>query len=92
VFSRVSRLPFERRGDTASDSERTETTLTSREHARRLMLILLSSQGGPESTAGPSGGETGERDDDRQAGDGRDDSPEADERRTTALVEALMLT
>jgi hypothetical protein len=56
------------------------------------MLILLSSQGGPESNAGPSGGETGERDDDRQAGDGRDDSPEADERRTTALVEALMLT
>jgi hypothetical protein len=66
--------------------------MTSREHARRLMLILLSSQGGPESNAGPSGDETGERGDDRQVGDGPDDSPEADERRTRALVEALVLT
>ena len=56
------------------------------------MLILLSSQGSPESSAGPSGDETGERGDERQVGEGRDDSPEADERRTTALVEALMLT
>jgi hypothetical protein len=56
------------------------------------MLILLSSQGGPESNAGPSGDDTGERGDERQVGDGLDDSPEADERRTTALVEALVLT
>jgi hypothetical protein len=66
--------------------------MTSREHARRLMLILISSPGGPESSAGPSGDETRERGDDRQVGDGLDDSPETDERRTTALVEALMLT
>ena len=64
--------------------------MTSREHARRLMLILLSSQGGPESSAGTD--EAGERGDDRQVGDGPDDSPEADERRTRALVEALVLT
>ena len=56
------------------------------------MLILLSSQGGPESTAGPSGDETAERGDERQVGEGPDDSPETDARRTTALVEALVLT
>jgi len=61
--------------------------MTSREHARRLMLILLSS-GGPDGGAD----EAGERADDGQAGDGRGDPPEADERRTTALVEALALT
>jgi hypothetical protein len=66
--------------------------MTSREHARRLMLILLSSQGGTESNAGPLGDETGQHGDERQAGEGLDDSPEADERRTTALVEALVLT
>jgi hypothetical protein len=66
--------------------------MTSREHARRLMLILLSSQGGPESVTDPSGDETGEHGDERQAGEGHDDSPETDERRTTALVEALVLT
>jgi hypothetical protein len=66
--------------------------MTSREHARRLMLILLSSQGGPDRSAGPSGDETGEHGDERQVGEGRDDSPEADERRTTALVEALVMT
>jgi hypothetical protein len=65
--------------------------MTSREHARRLMLILLTSQGAAESGAGPLGDETGEREE-RQARDGLDDSPEADERRTTALVEALVLT
>ena len=64
--------------------------MTSREHARRLMLILLSSQGGPESSVGTD--EAGERNDDRQIGEASDDSPETDERRTTALVEALMLT
>ena len=66
--------------------------MTSREHARRLMLILLSSQGAPEAGAGPSGDETGEHGDECQVDEGRDDSPEADERRTTALVEALVLT
>jgi hypothetical protein len=66
--------------------------MTSREHARRLMLILLSSQGGPESATGPSGDETGKHGDGCQVGEGPDDSPEADERRTTALVEALVLT
>jgi hypothetical protein len=66
--------------------------MTSREHARRLMLILLTSPGAPESGAGPLGDETGERGDGRQVRDGLDDSSEADERRTTALVEALMLT
>ena len=66
--------------------------MTSREHARRLMLILLSSQGGSEGSARPSGDETGERGSERQVGDGQDDSPEADERRTAALVEALVLT
>lgn len=66
--------------------------MTSREHARRLMLILLSSQGGPEGGAGATGDDAGNGDDDRQGADGRDDSAEADERRTTALVEALVLT
>ncbi|HZC28455.1 MAG TPA: hypothetical protein VE269_01855 [Gaiellaceae bacterium] len=65
--------------------------MTSREHARRLMLILLSSQGGSESGAGRTD-EAGERNDDRQIGEASDDSPETDERRTTALVEALVLT
>jgi hypothetical protein len=65
--------------------------MTSREHARRLMLILLSSPGGPESAAGRTD-EAGDRSDDRQASEACDDSPEADERRTTALVETLMLT
>lgn len=65
--------------------------MTSREHARRLMLILLSSQGGPESGAGHTE-EAGERSDDSQIREACDDSPEADERRTTALVEALVLT
>ena len=64
--------------------------MTSREHARRLMLILLSSQRGPES--GVRTDEAGERSDDRQISEACDDSPEADERRTTALVEALVLT
>jgi hypothetical protein len=56
------------------------------------MLILLSSQGGPESTTGPSRDETGERADEGEVADGLDDAPETDERRTTALVEALVLT
>ena len=65
--------------------------MTSREHARRLMLILLSNQEGSESSVGRTD-EAGERDDDRQVDGGPDDSPEADERRTRALVDALVLT
>jgi hypothetical protein len=65
--------------------------MTSREHARRLMLILLSSPGGPESSVGRTD-DAGEGGDDRQIAEACDDSPEADERRTTALVEGLVLT
>jgi hypothetical protein len=61
--------------------------MTSREHARRLMLILLSSQAGPDSTDEHAG----EPAEDRQAPDGRDDSTEGDERRTSRLVDALTL-
>jgi len=62
--------------------------MTSREHARRLMLILLSSQPGPdEREHQPS-----EAADDRQARDGRDDSTEGDERRTRRTVDAVILT
>jgi hypothetical protein len=66
--------------------------MTSREHARRLMLILLSSQPGPAEGAGSKERRTGEPADDRQATDGRDDSTEGEERRTTALVDAPILT
>jgi hypothetical protein len=62
--------------------------MTSREHARRLMLILLSSQPAPD--AGDE--QHGEAADDRQAPDGRDDSTDGDERRTSRLVDALILT
>ena len=65
--------------------------MTSREHARRLMLILLSSQAGSRN-AGRTDERADETTDDRQADDGRDDSSDGDERRTTALVEALILT
>jgi hypothetical protein len=64
--------------------------MTSREHARRLMLILLSSQSGPSRSAGSTDDRADEAADNRQADDGRDDSTEGDERRTTALVEALI--
>jgi hypothetical protein len=66
--------------------------MTSREHARRLMLILLSSQSGPTGAAGSRDEHSGEPTDDRQAPDGRDDSTDGDERRTARLVDALMLT
>jgi hypothetical protein len=66
--------------------------MTSREHARRLMLILLSSQAGSAGDAGSAERRTGDPADDRQATDGRDDSTDGDERRTTALVDALILT
>jgi hypothetical protein len=62
--------------------------MTSREHARRLMLILLSSQPGPD--AGDE--RTSEATADRQAPDGRDDSTDGDEQRTRRLVDALILT
>jgi hypothetical protein len=66
--------------------------MTSREHARRLMLILLSSQAGPAGGAGSEEEHAGERADECQAPDGRDDSTEGDERRTCRLVDALVLT
>ena len=62
--------------------------MTSREHARRLMLILLSSPSGPSGGAASDEG-SGEAADDCQAAEGRDDSTEGDERRTTALVELM---
>jgi hypothetical protein len=62
--------------------------MTSREHARRLMLILLSSPAGAEQ-----GDErTSEATADRQAPDGHDDSTDGDEQRTRRLVDALILT
>jgi hypothetical protein len=62
--------------------------MTSREHARRLMLILLSSQAGADA----EDEHAGETTDDRQATDGRDDSTEGDEQRTRRLVDSLILT
>jgi hypothetical protein len=65
--------------------------MTSREHARRLMLILLSSGSGtPES--GAERDRSGERHDDRQARDGRDDSTEGDDRGETRLLEVFALS
>jgi hypothetical protein len=61
--------------------------MTSREHARRLMLILLSSP-----ATGPGGGpdgETAESTEDRQGRDAHDDSSE-DDRARGRLVETLM--
>jgi hypothetical protein len=62
--------------------------MTSREHARRLMLILLSSQEAMDSDAGRAL----EASRDAEDGEGPDDSTEAEDRRTSALVEALMWT
>jgi hypothetical protein len=62
--------------------------MTSREHARRLMLILLSSQSGPDA----ADQQTDEPADERQVPDDRDDSTDGDERRTSRLVDALILT
>ena len=61
--------------------------MTSREHARRLMLILLSSQGGSDTTDE----RPADRAEDRQVPDARDDSTDGDERRTTRLVDSLTL-
>ena len=65
--------------------------MTSREHARRLMLILLSSPGGP-APGRTADGQRDERTGDRQAPEGRDDSTDGDERDTEARLEALILT
>ena len=61
--------------------------MTSREHARRLMLILLSSKPGSDGTDEHAG----EPAEDRQDPDGRDDSTDGDERRTSRLVDALII-
>jgi hypothetical protein len=61
--------------------------MTSREHARRLMLILLSSQAGSDT----ADQRHSESDEDRQTTDGRDDSTDGDERRTSRLVDAVIL-
>jgi hypothetical protein len=66
--------------------------MTSREHARRLMLILLSSPGGPDRGTASDADRAGERSDDRQAGDGRDDSTDGDERTAEERFKALILT
>ena len=66
--------------------------MTSREHARRLMLILLSSTGSPASDPGADRDRSGERHDDRQAREGCDDSTEGDDRGEKRLLEVLMLS
>jgi len=68
--------------------------MTSREHARRLMLILLSSTRGadPQDTADREGQGGDDEDDDRQDPDGRDDSTDADEQNTEERLQALILT
>jgi hypothetical protein len=66
--------------------------MTSREHARRLMLILLSSGGSGTPESGAERDRSGERHDDRQARDGRDDSTEGDDRGETRLLEAFALS
>ena len=65
--------------------------MTSREHARRLMLILLSSSGGPATGSRTAEDRDEKRTGDRQAPEGRDDSTDGDEPRTE-LFEALILT
>ena len=66
--------------------------MTSREHARRLMLILLSSTGSPAPDSGADRERSGERHDDRQAREGRDDSTEGDDRGEKRLLDVLMLS
>jgi hypothetical protein len=65
--------------------------MTSREHARRLMLILLSTPPAPAAAEEPDE-RAGEPTDERQATEGRDDSTDGDERRTSRLADALILT
>ena len=64
--------------------------MTSREHARRLMLILLSSPGGPAPSGRPEDEQRDKRTGDRQAPEGRDDSTDGEERHTAALLEAVI--
>ena len=64
--------------------------MTSREHARRLMLILLSSPGGPAPSRRSEDEQREKRTGDRQAPEGRDDSTDGEERHTAALLEALI--
>ena len=64
--------------------------MTSRDHARRLMLIRLSSQGGPVAEA-ETAGESGADADDCQDPEGRDDPGDGDELRTTSMA-ALVRT
>ena len=68
--------------------------MTSREHARRLMLILLSSTRGAdaEDTADRKGHGGDDEDDDRQDPDARDDSTDEDEQNTEERLQALILT
>jgi hypothetical protein len=66
--------------------------MTSREHARRLMLILLSSAGSGAPESGAERDRSGERHDDRQARDGRDDSTEGDDRGEKRLREVFALS
>jgi hypothetical protein len=66
--------------------------MTSREHARRLMLILLSNAGSPAPDSGADRDRPGERHHDRQAREGRDDSTEGDDRGERRLLEVLMLS
>jgi hypothetical protein len=56
--------------------------MTSREHARRLMLILLSSEGRPGAEV-PQ--DRDEHDDDRRA-DGQDERAESDRRLWSAVI------
>ena len=63
--------------------------MTSREHARRLMLILLSSTGSAAPESGAERDRSGERSDDCQARDGCDDSTEGDDGGEKRLLEAL---
>jgi len=65
--------------------------MTSREHARRLMLILLSSPGGPTPGGRQADEQREKRTGDRQAPEGRDDSTDGDERDTEARLETLIL-
>jgi hypothetical protein len=67
--------------------------MTSREHARRLMLILLSSTRSqdPKDTADDEGN-SGHDDEDRQEPDARHDSIDKDEQNDEERLQALILT
>ena len=67
--------------------------MTSREHARRLMLILLSSTRSqdPKDTADDEGNSGQDEDEDRQEPDARHDSAD-DEQNDEERLQALILT